>query len=218
MESLSFLNKRIEDNTNYHQKYFDIKLHSFCELEGLRKENIFCLILELYQASIFTTNHLLERLLKLALIKNHTKGYNFSDHTVYNQILQKAILQFDGKDMNEIIERCASKKLQLIDKRQELELKDLKEQFRNPYSHAETAKINSKSPEYFRGHMFDINEIKNNIINQEQIKIPDPTYISKHSPALAQLFQDNNSKINALNYFEKVNEYILYFEVKFNNK
>src|SRR5690606_6383470 len=113
---------RIRDNTNKYQKYFDLKLYSFCELEGLRKENIFCLILELYQASIFTSNHLLERLLKLALIKNHTKGHSFSDHITYNKILQDAILQFDGKDMNEIIERCASKKLQLIDKTQEQEL------------------------------------------------------------------------------------------------
>src|SRR5690606_31157718 len=121
MENLSFLNNRIENNTNQYQEYFDMKLHSFCELEGLRKENIFCLILEFYQASIFTTNHLLERLLKLALIKNHTKGYNLSNYIIYNQMLQEAILQFDGKDMNHIIERCASKKLQLISKAQELE-------------------------------------------------------------------------------------------------
>lgn len=216
MENLSFLNNRIENNTSQYQKYFDIKLHSFCELEGLRKENIFCLILEFYQASIFTTNHLLERLLKLALIKNHTKGYNLSNHIIYNQILQEAILQFDGKDMNHIIERCASKKLQLISKKQELELKALKEQYRNPYSHAETAKINSQSPEHFRGYMFNLNEIKQNIINQQEIKTPEPTYISKHSPPFAQLFQENNSKENALIYFDKISQYINYFEEKFN--
>ncbi|HTO16616.1 MAG TPA: hypothetical protein VLZ83_12655 [Edaphocola sp.] len=218
MENLGFLSNRIQDNTSQYQKYFHTKLYSFCELEGLRKENIFCLILELYQASIFTSNHLLERLLKLALIKNHTRGYNYSDPIAYNKILQEAILQFDGRDMNEIIERCASKKIQLIDKEQEAELKNLKDKVRNPYSHAETAKINHQSPTHFKGFMFNLNEASQNLINKEEIKLLHPTYISKHSPPLAQLFQDNNSKMNALKYFDKINQYINYFEGKFNEK
>lgn len=56
------------------QPFYDSKLMVMVELTNLRNEILNCLLLGLYQASIFSTNHFLERLIKVSLVKNYTIG------------------------------------------------------------------------------------------------------------------------------------------------
>lgn len=60
-------NNLIEKNHETLKEYFDDKLFHFVSLTNLRNETLQCLLLELNQASIFTTNHFLERMIKLGI-------------------------------------------------------------------------------------------------------------------------------------------------------
>lgn len=72
---IEFFTDRVKNNIGGLYTYYEHNFIHFCELRSLIWGNINCLLFGLYQASIFTTNHLLERMLKHALFNFHTQGY-----------------------------------------------------------------------------------------------------------------------------------------------
>jgi hypothetical protein len=206
----------IDRNLDELSPFYACKLHEMVELTGLRNEIVNCLLLELYQAAIFCTNHFLERLIKVALIKNHTAGYNYLQPEMYNQKIEESKKLFDSLTLHKSLE-CAFKK-DLISVEEMKELSELRKKMRNPYSHAEIAKINETSPATFKGFMFNLDDIKAKLTKGEEIGLPPPIELSTFSPAFAQLHQEHNSKASAFGYFKKVHSILLEIEKRIRAK
>lgn len=62
----------LNKNFDNYSKFFDFEFYVYPELGTIIFEINKCLILEFNRAALTLTNHLLERVLKLALIKNET--------------------------------------------------------------------------------------------------------------------------------------------------
>ena len=197
-------------------EYYEANLYEFTELTGLRNEIINCLLLELYQASIFTTNHFLERLIKIALIKNHTIGFNYSQPEDYNKKIDESKKLYDSLILSESLKQAL--KQSLITQDEFTLLTTLRKEMRNPYSHAEVAKINEHNPKIFTGFMFNLEDVKTKLMNNEPLIVPSPTHIDTFSPTFAQLYQDQNAKELAFNYFKSIHQFLIKIEQRFKLK
>ena len=68
--------KEIVKNLDELNFYYKHEFLFFCEFGTIIYENLNCLLLGLYQASICMTNHLLERMLKYALLFSKAPSRN----------------------------------------------------------------------------------------------------------------------------------------------
>jgi hypothetical protein len=191
--------------------YYESELYEFVELKGIRNEILNCLLLGLNQASIFTTNHLLERMIKVALIKNYTISFNYSQPEIYNQKIEES-KKYDIMTLFDSLKE-AFKEL-LITEAEMKNLTNLRTKMRNPYSHAEITKINQNAPKMFTGFMFNIEDVKTKLINNEPIEVPSPTHIDTFSPTFAQIYQEQNANHLAFDYFKNIYEILLEMENK----
>ena len=193
----SFNNKIIE-NIETLNPFYEHEFTLFCKLNTLIYENINCLLLGLNQASIFTTNHLLERMLKVALIDFHVKGY-YIGNPEFGIKLEEAKTLYDGKVLNDTINLSVEKSVITEDERKVLI--NLKNNFRNPYSHAEAAKIIKDAPQTFTGSMLNCTGAidamtKGKKIPLQQIKVSSYAFAQEHQFILAQS--------NAFGYFKQI--------------
>lgn len=115
------------------------------ELDPLRYEITLCLTFGLYQAAITLTNHLLESLLKYALIYHHAlqkqpKRQRIEGHAVEALIewLSEGKNLYADKNLDDNINRACT--LGLITKEQKNKLHDIQQTFRNAYGHADKGK------------------------------------------------------------------------------
>jgi hypothetical protein len=119
--------------------------YNFPELDPVRHEVALCLIFGLPQAAITLTNHLLESLLKFALIYDHTiKNQPNTEPPTKASIralrdwLRPAKELYMDKDLSFTIDRACS--LGLITKKQKKRLHEFRQNFRNAFSHADKDK------------------------------------------------------------------------------
>ena len=131
------LNSCILQNHESIKDIFNAK-YGYPELDPIRDEICKCIICNLHQASITLTNHLLESSLKKCLIMNYSVANKQTDATIENAF-KKGTEQFDKLKLDETISRACTQGL--ITKEQKKMLKKFKDDFRNPYSHAEATKI-----------------------------------------------------------------------------
>ncbi len=110
-------------------------------LDPLRHEICICIMFGLCQAGITLTNHLLESLLKNALIIKHAKNIKQTKGEIKGRIItsleekyKEAIKLYDNKNLNHNINRAFT--VGLITKEQKKDLHDFRNRFRNAYSHA----------------------------------------------------------------------------------
>jgi hypothetical protein len=115
------------------------------ELDPLRHEISLCLIFGLHQAAITLTNHLLESLLKNALIVHGTKlDHGDQEKRKSNAVesfvalFRPARKKFAANDLGDNINRACS--AGLIDKDQKKELHKIRDGLRNAYSHSDKDK------------------------------------------------------------------------------
>lgn len=115
------------------------------ELDPLRYEITLCLTFGLYQAAITLTNHLLESLLKYALIYHHAlqkqqERQRIEGHAVEALIewLSEGKNLYADKNLDDNINRACT--LGLITKEQKNKLHDIQQTFRNAYGHADKGK------------------------------------------------------------------------------
>ncbi|WP_158963215.1 hypothetical protein [Myroides fluvii] len=202
---IQHLTDNINNNIDRYFPYIDSRdLYSFCSLKTLINENINCLLLNNYIASICVTNHILERFVKLSIIEHGTTGLNYSDDNLYNIKLLESY-DFDNEILNNTLAKL--KNINLISDVEYKCLKDFKNNYRNPYSHSETKKIIKNTANFFSGRMYSINDILNNN-GLENIPYEEKT-ISTLSPAIAQLHIQDHAIDNAFNYFKEVFDIIV---------
>ncbi|MDR2224189.1 MAG: hypothetical protein LBE34_15850 [Flavobacteriaceae bacterium] len=202
---IQHLTKNINNNIDKYFPYIDSQsLYSFCSLKILINENINCLLLNNYIASICVTNHLLERFIKLSIIEYKTTGLNYTDDNLYNTRLIESY-NIDSETLNNTLSEL--KATGLINDIEYKCLIGFKNKYRNPYSHSETKKIIKNAPDYFSGKMYSIDDFFNNK-GLEDIPYEEKT-ISTLSPALAQLHIQQHATDNAFNYFKEVFDIIV---------
>ena len=210
--SKNHFSERIDQNFDELKKYYNHNLIEMCEINSLKMEALNCLLFGLYTASITSTSHLLERTMKMALIKFETKGLTYSDFEKYNKAVNHVHSQFDHLKLPKTVSLAKSKGL--ISSAQFQYLNEKAKSLRDAYSHAQTSVINKDLPQFFSGFLFNFSEVQNNLINNEDVKITRIIDIAKTSPAIAQLQQDSSSKTNALVFFENVYKILCDIEFK----
>ena len=195
---------------------FKHKLVEMFELTSLKNEIIYCLILDLNQASVFSTNHFLERMIKISLIKNHTIEYNYLQIEKYSQKLEESKNKFDSLKLFDSLNLAFENNL--INLKQKEYLNNVRANIRNPYSHAEISKINKNSPEFFHGFMFNFEDVKSKLLNNEKIDLTNQISIPTYSPTFAQIQQEENSNEISIEYFKNVYKILTDIEMKIKEK
>lgn len=186
--------EKIDRNFLEISKYYNFNLEVFGEFNTLIFEINNCLLLELNRAAITLTNHLLERLLKLALINNET-GIGPIELEKWNEVFQEPNEKHGTSDLGNSIEKC--KKNELISEREKSYLFDTIRIFmRNGFSHADSSKILADLPDdskMFQGSYSNPNgALKEINLNQKII------------PIFQAIQMENFAKESAKPYFDFV--------------
>jgi len=188
-------------------KYFEFNLKVFTEFNALIFEINKCLILELNRAAITLTNNLVERLLKIALIKNET-GIGPIPIEEWDITFKEPTEKYSEYYLGNAIEKC--KKLDLITGREKTILFDsIREMIRNGFSHADFDKVLVDYPDeikLFQGNLSNPIDLKQVMINQ------------KLNPEIQAFQVENFAKENARNYFDFAFNLIFRIEERLINK
>lgn len=170
-------------------------LHTLSELRSIINEICDCLIINNNQAAITLTNHLFENTLKQVLIKWDSQGRQFSNNQPMEETFKKEVKSFDGEFLNKNIDACNERGL--ISNDETARLKDLKNRFRNPFSHASYSKLfrNTKIPIYI-GSLNPTEKIEEKTINVSTI------------PVFSLLAQEEYAKRYAFEYFVEIYTFI----------
>jgi hypothetical protein len=135
------LNSHINPNYKIIKIIFNSE-YGYPALDPVRDEICKCFICGLYQSTITLTNHLLEKSLKFCLgikysIENKNKEAELQDAFI------EGINKYDNLQLEQTINAACTQRL--ITKEQKKDLKEFKEKFRNPYSHANKKKFRGKT-------------------------------------------------------------------------
>lgn len=134
-------------STVFPKAYLEIRDSYLLDMNGkydqLREEICKCITFGLFQASITLTNHLLEVMLKDALMFNYCGVTQVSGINMLN-MFKESIEKFDRLDLSETINRSCT--AGLITKKEKAQLHIYREEFRNGYGHAEKKKIFGEDP------------------------------------------------------------------------
>lgn len=141
----------------YHKHY------EWPELDPLRHEICICVMFGLCQAAITLTNHLLESLLKYALIITHGKNKKQKEEEIKGRLItsfigkyEEGIQIYGDANLDKTINRACT--LGLITKDQKKILHQFRDRFRNAYSHSDKKKIFGKSSMPVAGVRLEENE------------------------------------------------------------
>ena len=138
--------KYFDSNFSKVEKYIDYDIQVFYELESTLIQQYKCLITESYIASITLTNHILERLLKLALIKNYVGLKPAKDMQSFATMFKEPHRLYSDKHLAHTLDHC--KKEGLITQVQKDFLFDyIRETIRNGFSHSDTDKVFKEAPD-----------------------------------------------------------------------
>lgn len=138
--------KYFENNYKKIEKYIDYDIELFTDLNPTFVQQYKCLITESFIASITLTNHILERLLKLALIKNHVGLKPAPTMQEFSKLYDEPHKLYSDKSLGHTIDQC--KKKGLITQEQKDFLFDyIRETIRNGFSHSDTDKVFKDSPD-----------------------------------------------------------------------
>lgn len=190
------------DNLKDYLSFYTVTI--FRELESNIFQNIQCLIVNAYSASITLTNHMLERLLKLALIQNEI-GLNPVKISDWNETY-KTTTHYSEMKLFETIKLCHEKSL--INDEQEKYLTDMRKQFRNGFSHYFPKTILSDHKETVDVHF----------PNEDPEKAYDIEVNMKQIPVLQDFYVRRFAEENALTYFDYVFHLIRSIEKRLREK
>lgn len=181
----------LDDNTRLLVCIKNAKLHVLSHLQSIIAEICDCLILNCNQAAITLTNHLFENVIKQVLILWDSKGRCFSNEQLMENTFKEEINKYDDKDLEPNLNQCRNKKI--ITKEECKRLKDLKNKFRIPFSHASYTKLfaDVKMP-IWKVSLSKPNEVKEEMVNISMI------------PLLNTLAQVKFANTNAARYFLEI--------------
>lgn len=135
-EFIKELNANISNNYNIVADAFEND-YKWPEVDSVRSEICKCIICGFYQAAITLTNHLLESVLKKALIINES-AKNKTEQSDITDVFDEATKKYANKDLDFTINQACRKGL--IDKDEKHTLHKFREQYRNAFSHADPQK------------------------------------------------------------------------------
>ncbi len=146
------INSRSDSINKFYLSVRDIyKDHySWPEMDPLRHEICLCIMFGLCQSAITLTNHLLESLLKNALIIEHGKNVEQTEEEIKGRSISALIDKYSegikiygDRNLNFSIDQA--KELDLISQEQKDQLQLFREIFRNAFGHADKDKTFGKS-------------------------------------------------------------------------
>jgi len=192
-----------DKNFEKYSEYFSYEFKIFFELRTTTFEITKCLILTLDKAVITLTNHLLERLLKLALI-NDEIGLGTVPVEKWDSVFGDANAKFGSKNLSSSIDLC--KKHDLITEAEKDFLHNyVRELMRNGFSHGDSSKILVSVPDKSIGLMGCLDE---------PLELKQFEFSQKLFPALQSALIDDFAKLNAPFYFKFVFDLIAKIENK----
>ena len=183
----------LDENFDKINHYLQVESVLFSELNAKIFEICKCIMCNSYNASITLTNHVLERLLKLALIANET-GIEPVDANLWNDHFEQPHKNYTDKTLGNTIELC--KKHDLISQQEKDYLFDkVREQIRNGFSHSDSDKILVENEEFTT--MFKVSLTNLNDITPVKMNL-------KNIPILQSIQMEDFAKENAIKYFDFV--------------
>ncbi len=164
-----FINRHYPDIRDAYQNHYD-----WPELDPLRHEICICITFGLCQAAITLTNHLLESLLKYALIIKCGDKVKQSKEDIKNRVItalidkyKNCIEKYNDQSLNTTIN--FARKEGLISKEQKKRLHNYREIFRNAYSHADKIKTFGKSTIPVTGIKLEDNKLVKDEVSEPEI-------------------------------------------------
>ena len=130
------LNANIRNNYDTVADVFENE-YGWPEVDSVRSEICKCLICGLYQAAITLANHLLESVLKKALIIDES-AKNKTEQSDITNVFDDATEKYANKNLDFTINQACRKGL--INKEEKNILHGFREQYRNAFSHADPQK------------------------------------------------------------------------------
>lgn len=199
-ERIIFFTNKILNNADEIVPFQEYNFYLFSELKGLIFEITNCIMLDINQASICLTNHLLERTIKLSLIKYDMGEIKIGNPEFANK-KQSAYIEYDDLVLSKTIKLAYEK--EIINESERNLLFNLKGKYRNPFSHANSTKILPAKlvNESFTGYKCNIEEGIKNLAESKPIPMEE---ISIPSLTIVQEIQNNFSDCYAFDYFKKV--------------
>lgn len=144
-----------ESDTNTRLLIMNLSNTNLCVLKSLLpdiQEICDCLFLKKYMAAITLTNLLFETMVKLVLVYFEANGRTLSDGYDFDNMYEKELKKFGKKNLGENIETLYKKNIiTFVEHDRLLDLKDL---FRNPYSHGSNNKyVKTATTKLYEGHL-----------------------------------------------------------------
>jgi hypothetical protein len=185
--------KKLDTHFELANKYFDFEYKVFFEFGPVVFQVTKCIILELHFATITLTNHILERLLKLALITKAV-GIKAIPTEQWNSVFLEPHTRYGSLNLGNSILQC--RKEDLISETEKNILSDtIRELMRNGFSHADTSKVLANLPDempMFQGNLSGPMVLQEISMNHKII------------PPLQAIHMETFAKVNAVNYFKYV--------------
>lgn len=196
------LNSCILQNHENIKDVFNIE-YGYPELDPLRDEICKCFICGLYQSTITLTNHILEKSLKFCL----QSKYSIENKTTELQsAFIDGIKKYDDLKLEQSINAACTQGL--ITKQQKKELKEFKDKFRNPYSHANNKIFKGKT---VKGKVVSTKDLEQGIDNFFKLCFNsdlDRDFSLENIPLAQGICQVEIAKEDCFPYFKKVDKII----------
>ncbi len=195
--------ENLDKNFETYAKYLDFEYKHFFDFRVIVFQVTKCLILELDFAAITLTNHLLERLLKQALISKAV-GIKSIPTDQWNSVFEGPTKMYSSIPLGNSIELC--KKESLITETEKNTLFNvIRELMRNGFSHADTTKVLANIPDaipMFEGSFSDPTNLQPISLNPKIV------------PPLQSWHMEQFAKANAKDYFSYVFELLENIELR----
>ena len=201
----NFLTESAKKNFENNNKYFEFDSIVFSELKPLIYQINNCLILEFYISALTTTNYLIERLLKIALIYNEVRSKSVEIKQL-DDLYKLPNKKYIKLNFEKTIQKCRA--LGLIDDSEQIFLdKKIRPLVRNPYSHGDPTKITNTLPSKSKAYVGNLNNP--GVIEEIEFE--------KHSiPTFQNIIFNDFAEKNAPVYFDFAFNLIFNIERKIN--
>ncbi|MGN6212029.1 hypothetical protein [Parafilimonas sp.] len=184
---------KLDENFTEVNYYFDYRYKVFFAFSPIVFQAAKCIILELHFATITLTNHILERLLKLALITKAV-GIKGIPTEKWNSVFLEPHQKYSSINLGNSIELCRKENL-ITESEKDTLFTTVRELMRNGFSHADATKILANLPDKVQMFQGTLNE---------PTKLEEISMNPKVIPPLQALHMENFAKLNATNYFKYV--------------
>ncbi len=213
-DKILFFSKKIIDNSEKILPFQDHNFYLFSELRILLYEITHCIMFDLNQASFCLTNHLLERVLKLSLIKYELEGLNISD-PIFKEKQISAYKKYDDMLLWKTLSSAYENNI-IINEEYNMLLK-FKDKYRNPFSHANVSKLipEQQINNSMIGHIFNLEESFKCLTDSKPIPIQE---VLIDPLTLVQEYQYAISNREALDYFNNVFEIMINIDERYKVK